>query len=132
MTPDPHQMKDFIRHTLGCGCPDEVLEWIECKRSEVAPGHDVRLLRIDVGGQLLVYVIESGIDPKHAVAALPVVLAAGMVERATGGFNRLRIVVACADPDTAGPVLERSFNASAPRDDKVYLHVIAEGELPFV
>jgi hypothetical protein len=131
MTPDPQQMKHFIRHTLGCGCPDEFLESIECTRSDVTPAHDIRLLRIDVGGRLLVYVIEGGDNPQTAAEALPAVLAAGMVERATGGFNRLRVVVACADPESSGPPLEHSFNASAPRDDKVHLHVIAEGELPF-
>lgn len=86
---------------------------------------------MDVGGRLLVYVIECGNEPYHAAAVLPVILSAGMVERTTGGFNRLRLVIGCSDPEASRPLLEKSYNASAPDDDKVHLHVIKQGELPF-
>ena len=131
MSPDLAELQHFVRHTLGCGCPDEILEWIQCSRTEATSAHDIRLIRLDVGGRLLVYVIECGNDPDHAATVLQAILAAGMVERATGGFNRLRLVVACSDAEASRPLLEKSFNASAPHDDKVHLHVIAEGELPF-
>jgi hypothetical protein len=131
MTPDLAELQHFVRHTLGCGCPDKVLEWIECSVTDAAPAHDIRLFRMDVGGRLLVYVIEGGDDSRRAAAVLPAILAAAMVERTTGGFNRLRLVVACPRPDESRNVLENSFNASAPDDDKVHLHVIAESELPF-
>lgn len=131
MSPDLADLQRFVRHTLGCGCPDEILEWIQCSRTEATSAHDIQLFRLDVGGRLLVYVIECGNDPDHAATVLPAILAAGMVERTTGGFNRLRLVVACLEPEASRPSLEKSFNASAPHDDKVHLHVIAEGELPF-
>ena len=131
MTPALAELQHFVRHTLGCGCPDETLQWIECSRSDSMQAHGLRLLRMDVGGRLLVYVIECGEDTRHAAAALPAILAAGTVERTTGGFNRLRLVVACPKPEDSRHILEDSFNASAPHDDKVHLHVIAEGELPF-
>ena len=60
MTPDLAELQHFVRDTLGCGCPDKVLEWIECSVTDAAPAHDIRLFRMDVGGRLLVYVIESG------------------------------------------------------------------------
>jgi len=89
------------------------------------------LTRIDVGGRLLVYVIEAGDDPGPAADALGAVVAAGTVERNRGAFNRLRVVVATDDRDTLGPQLMSSFKESAPRDDRVHLHVIAVNELPF-
>jgi len=125
------RLQAFIRTTLGCGCPDEVLECIRFSRTEVANQHEGRLTRIDVGGRLLVYVIETGDDPRRAAEALGAVVAAGTVERNRGGFNRLRVVVATDDRDTFGPELERSFEDSAPRDDRVHLHVIAVDDLPF-
>jgi hypothetical protein len=125
------RLQTFIRSTLGCGCPDEVLECIQFSRSDLAIQHEVRLTRIDVGGRLLVYVIEAGNDPRPAAEALRAVVAAGTVERNRAGFNRLRVVVATGDRDASGPEMERSFEDSAPLDDHVHLHVIAVGDLPF-
>jgi hypothetical protein len=131
VNPDLPRLRDFIRSTLGCGCPDETLQWIECSHSHDAPAHDLRLTRIDVGGTLLVYVIESELGPDAAAAAVPAVVASGLVERASGGFNRLRIVVAGSDPETLRPLAAAHFAASAPRDDRVHLHVVANEDLPF-
>ncbi len=131
MTPDLARMQHFIRSTLGCGCPEEVLQWIECSRSEPVPEHALRLTRIDVGGRLLVYVVEGEEAPETAVNALPALMAAGLAERRRAGFNRLRLVVASDDPDAIRPHAERVFAASAPRDENIHLHVLAVDELPF-
>ena len=125
------RLRNFIRTTLGCSCPDDVLENIRCSHSDLANRHEVRLTRIDVGGRLLVYVVEAGDDPKSAAEALAAVVAAGTVERNRGAYNRLRVVVATNDRDVIGSELERRFEDSAPRDDRVHLHVIAVGDLPF-
>jgi hypothetical protein len=125
-------MRCFIRTTLGCGCPDDVLEWIECSQQSQANDDDeLRLTRIDVGGRLLVYVIEAEHDPAAAAAAVPTVIASGLVERARSGFNRLRIVVAGRDVDSLRPLVEASFAASAPRDDRLHIHVVTAEDLPF-
>jgi len=84
-----------------------------------------------VGGRLLVYVIKAGDDPRSAADALGAVVAAGTVERNRGGFNRLRVVIATENRDVFGPEMERSFEESAPLDDRVHLHVIEVGDLPF-
>ena len=125
------RLRTFIRSTLGCTCPDDVLESIRCSHTDLANRHEVRLSRIDVGGRLLVYVIKAGDDPRSAADALGAVVAAGTVERNRGGFNRLRVVVATTDRDAHGAALERSFEESAPLDDRVHLHVIEVGDLPF-
>lgn len=131
VNPDLPRLRHFIRSTLGCGCPDETLQWIECSHSHGDPAHDLRLTRIDVGGRLLVYVIESDLGPDAAAAAVPAVVAAGLVERARGGFNRLRIVVAGSDPEALRPLAAAHFAASAPCGDNVHLHVVATEDLPF-
>jgi hypothetical protein len=78
-----------------------------------------------------VYVLHVTTNPHQVAAALPIVIAAGLVERNGGGFNRLRIVVAADDPAALRPIAERAFSESAPADDHLHLHVVQVGELPF-
>jgi hypothetical protein len=131
MTPDIARVQHFIRSTLGCGCPEEVLQWIECSQTETVPEHGLLLTRIDVGGRLLVYVVAGDVLPETAAEALPALLAAGLAERERAGFNRLRLVVAGDDPDAIRPLAECAFADSAPHDDRVHLHVVAIDDLPF-
>jgi len=125
------RLRTFIRSTLGCGCPDDVLEWIQCTHTELAQEQDTRITRIDVGGQLLVYVLEIEGHDRRAEEALPAVISAAIVDRSTSCFNRLRVVVAVDDPEEMKPGLEGVFNGSAPADDKVHLHVVRTTDLPF-
>jgi hypothetical protein len=131
MTSDLERMQRFIRSTLGCACPEEVLQWIECSHSRPVAEHGLCLTRIDVGGRLLVYVVTGAVAPETAADALPGLLAAGLAERQRSGFNRLRLVVAGDDPEAIRPLAERAFAASVPHDDHVHLHVVADHELPF-
>jgi len=130
-TEQTSRLQNFIRSTLGCGCPDDVLEWIQCTHTELTQEEDTRITRIDVGGRLLVYVLEIEGPDRRAEEALPAVVAAAIVDRATSCFNRLRVVVAIDDLEEARPRLERIFNDSAPADDKVHLHVVRATDLPF-
>ena len=125
------RLRTFIRSTLGCGCPDEVLEWIQCTHTELTQEDDTRITRIDVGGRLLVYVLEIEGPDWLAEEALPAVIAAATVDRATSCFSRLRVVVAIDDPEEMKPRMERIFNGSAPADEKVHLHVVSSTDLPF-
>jgi hypothetical protein len=125
------RLRTFIRSTLGCGCPDDVLEWIQCTHTELTQEEDTRITRIDVGGQLLVYVLEINGPDRRAEEALPAVIAAATVDRATSCFNRLRVVVAIDNPEETRSRLERAFNGSAPADERVHLHVVRTTDLPF-
>ena len=125
------RLRTFIRSTLGCGCPDDVLEWIQCTHTELTQEEDTRITRIDVGGRLLVYVLEIEGPDRRAEEALPAVIAAATVDRATSCFNRLRIVVAIDNPEEMRLRLEHTFSGSAPADDKVHLHVVSPTDLPF-
>jgi hypothetical protein len=125
------RLRDFIRTTLGCGCPDEVLEWIDFSRTDLAQEPAVKLTRIDVGGQLLVYVLEGEENPARLQDVLPAIISTGVIERSKREFNRLRVVVASDRPEELRTPLEQIFNASAPKDDKIHLHVVSTMELPF-
>ena len=125
------RLRTFIRSTLGCGCPDEVLRSIDCSHTTLAHGKDTGLSRIDVGGQLLVYVLHAIANPHQVASALPGLIAAGLVERDGAGFNRLRVVVATDDPAALRPIVEQAFSESAPADDRLHLHVVQVGDLPF-
>ena len=69
---------------------------------------DTGLSRIDVGGQLLVYVLHAIATPHQVASTLPGLIAAGLVERDGAGFNRLRVVVATDDPAALRPILEHA------------------------
>ncbi|MGD9253533.1 MAG: hypothetical protein PVG92_06330 [Holophagae bacterium] len=125
------RMQSFIRTTLGCGCPDEVLQWIDFTRTDLAEEPAVKLSRIDVGGQLLVYVLEGEEDLARLADVLPAIISTGLIERGKREFNRLRVVVATDRPAELQPELERIFSASAAKDDKLHLHVVSTMELPF-
>jgi len=125
------RLRTFIRSTLGCGCPEDVLEWIQCTHTELTQEDDTRITRIDVGGRLLVYVLEIDGPDWRAEETLPAVVAAATVDRATSCFNRLRVVVAIDDPKEMRPRMERIFNGSAPADERVHLHVVRSTDLPF-
>ena len=125
------RLRTFIRSTLGCGCPDEVLRSINCSHTTVDCDQDTGLSRIDVGGQLLVYVLHASGNPHQAAATLSAIVASGLVERDGAGFNRLRVVVAADDPNAIRPIAERAFSESAPADDRLHLHVVKVGDLPF-
>jgi hypothetical protein len=125
------RLQTFIRSTLGCGCPDEVLRSIDCSHTTVDCDQDTRLSRIDVGGQLLVFVLHATGNPQQVATALPGVIAAGLVERDGAGFNRLRIVVAVDDPAAFRPIVEQAFAQSVPADDRLHLHVVRVEDLPF-
>jgi hypothetical protein len=45
-----HQLKKFIRSTLGCNCPDEVFDRIDISSDE-------SLTEIVVGGRLLIHLV---------------------------------------------------------------------------
>jgi hypothetical protein len=125
------RLRSFVRSTLGCGCPDEVLRSIRVTTADASVDSDTLFTRLDVGSTLLVYVIEAVGDPQQAVAALPAFIASGLVERDAKGFNRLRVVLAADIPEDLREAAERTFNESAPCDGRVHLHVVGSGDLPF-
>ncbi len=115
----------FVRETLGCGCPDDVLARIAVDVSEDGePG-------LDVGGRLLVRVL-SGQDLDHLIETFPATVERLSAERDRRGFNRLRMVVARPAHGVIGEILGDMLGAMTAADGRVFLHVAETGELPTV
>ena len=120
------QIVEFVREKLGCQCPDEVFEDIECREGD----GDIRgwRSRILLGGRLLIYLWETN-DLSLVVERLAEILVRGKDERDRVGFNRFRAVIATNDIDRIGPAAERIFKNLAEVDDKVHLHVVHVDEI---
>jgi hypothetical protein len=119
----------FVRDVLGCGCPEDLLRAIHVDRGRLVHGLDAEVMRLDVGGRLLVYVV-----PAVATQPLPTVVAAGVEagisERDGRSFNRFRLVLACANPAEVEPAARAAFDACPRPDDRVHLHVVSVEDCP--
>jgi len=117
-------LRRFIRDTLGCGCPDEVLAAIRC---EALAGQASPSRRLDVGGRLLVWVVSADLPTAADLVARCV--PAGRDERDRLGFNRFRLVVTSGDPAVARAA-KAAFASSAAVDERTHLHVVPPEVVP--
>ena len=126
---DNKGIKLFVRQTLGCECPEEVLRYINCEYN-VKLNNDISLSRrINVGNRLLIYVIESN-DSDFVKNNLSVLLHTGKNERDKMKFNRFRLVLATDKRDEITNVAERMFHSLPGRDEKIHLHIVERNAIP--
>jgi hypothetical protein len=118
------EIKRFVRETLGCSCPEEVFEKIECQNEiEGIPGS-----RIIVGNRLLIYIIP--VDGQSGIrSVIEAALERGVTERDNKGFNRLRLVLTTSRPDELRSLAEHGFEDSGYADSKTHLHVVNEADI---
>jgi len=122
-------IKHFVRHDLGCGCPDEVFETIDV---QYAPSGFAGLpgdCLIVIGTRLLVLLIVTVHWPEVS-RNLESLVNRGRELRDGGGFNRFRIVLATPEPTAAQAALMEQFGDLPSLDDRVHLHIIAADGLP--
>ncbi|HEY3422207.1 MAG TPA: hypothetical protein VGK13_03535 [Methanocellaceae archaeon] len=118
----PDSVKAFIRQTLGCDCDESVFEHIENDRGVEAGGVRLRN-RINVGGRLLVYIVDAE-GPGFVKSHVPGLLEAGRKDRDDHHFNRIRLVLVAADDSGVKLAAEHEFKRSKAVDEKVHLHVL--------
>lgn len=111
----------FVRHTLGCMCPDEIFDQIECQDSNSRT--DTHTQSITLGVRLLIYIWETN-DPSLIEAKLRAMLVSGKNERDRRGLNRFRAVIATDDVDRISSTAQRLFRDLSDKDEKVHLHVV--------
>lgn len=122
-------IKSFARNQLGCLCPEEVFESIDCQSDVVLDDSLVLTHKIGIGGRLLVYVMAL-FDERSVQTVLPNLVSAGIEERNEKGFNRIRFVLLTRMPDEITRESNRVFKSLA-KDDNVHLHVIHESDFPY-
>ncbi len=119
----------FVRGTLGCGCPPEVFDRVDESPTETSLAAGISR-RIDIGGRLLIYVIQVS-DPGQVPLRMHDWIAAGRSEREQLGMNRLRVVLAlnpaCSDLTDH---IEQSFARAAKDDERLHLHIVDPDRLP--
>lgn len=120
-------VKAFIRQALGCDCDESVFEHIENGRNTDAGGVKLRN-HINVGGRLLVYVVDAE-SPDFVRSHLSGLLEAGRKERDDRHFNRFRLVLATAGKSDIKRVADAEFKRSKAVDEKVHLHVLNEADV---
>ena len=112
----------FVRETLGCTCPDDVLANIDFSR-DVAVGGVTGSRRINVGQRLLIYLLESD-DTELLGRQMQELITHGTAERNREGFNRFRLVVASRNTEIMSRPAQRAFDESARSDERIHLHVV--------
>lgn len=121
------ELKKFVQHTLGCGCPEEVFNNIEYEKNqgEVWDG------RINVGGRLLVYIVqvdsEDDLPNKIALA-----METGVTERNHKGFNRFRLVLVNSNHLQLSKLAEKTFCESKLFDEKTHFHLLSQEDIQVI
>ena len=123
-------IKTFVKQTLGCACPDEVFEYIDCQ-DNIKLNNDILLQnKINIGNRLLIYVVEvNNSGPIKNV--LPFLVSTGKTERDNLKFNRFRLVLVTDKVNKIKEIAESLFN-TINKDEKVYLHVVAKADIPSI
>ena len=53
------KIKSFATQTLGCQCPEEVFNFIDCQRNIELSNQILLINKINIGNRLLIYVVET-------------------------------------------------------------------------
>lgn len=120
---DRGAVKEFVRGTLGCACPDEVFE-----RVEVSGPYAEGLTQIAIGGRLLIrcHAVNSEQDLPRLLSDW---LASGIAARDALGCNRLRLLVAVPRPEAMEEQVQRIRDSAGLPDDRIHVHVLAGAQV---
>jgi hypothetical protein len=124
---DKESIKTFVQKTLGCGCPEEVFKYINCK-SNIKLNDIVLSSKINIGNRLLIYVVNIN-DQNTVKNLLPFLVSTGKDERDNLKFNRFRLVLVTDKLNEIKGTAETIFNTIS-KDEKVHLHVIDKKKVP--
>lgn len=114
-------IKHFALEVLGCGCNHSVFDSIEVT-DDVKLQCGVRLTKkILIGKRLLIYVTPEGCCAPGEVGA---VIAEGMAERDSSGYNRLRLVIVAPDAAVLSGVYSEAFARVQVKDEKCHIHIV--------
>jgi len=131
MTPnDTTAIERFVRGTLGCQCPDEVVRHVEVGPLSLPAGGGTGR-RLVVGDRLLIHIV-TALERPDIPGWIERLAVAGRDERDRLAYNRYRLVVASTAEMGARERLEKRFIRALEGDDRAHLHVVAANQLPIV
>jgi hypothetical protein len=111
----------FVQKNLGCGCPEEVFKYIDC-RSNIPLNNILVSNRINIGNKLLIFIVEIN-DTDSLKETLANLVDAGIRERDSIGFNRYRLVLTADNPSIFKQHAYDIFD-TLEKDERVHLHVV--------
>ena len=125
---DYKAIKEFVRNTLGCNCPEEVFQYIDCQTVVNIDENIIPAYEINIGNRLLIFAAAiNEVDSLKPV--LSKLVRAGIDKRDEKKFNRFRLVLLTpGDIDIAKQASE--IFSSLITDEKVHLHVINKDDFP--
>ena len=121
-------IKEFARKTLGCNCPEEVFQHINCQKAIKIDENKCPVYKINIGNRLLIFA--AGIDEVDSLrSTLPKLVQTGINERNDNKFNRFRLVLLTTKVNDVQEQASEIFS-SLVTDEKVHLHVINKDDFP--
>ena len=109
-------LRAFVRDTLGCSCPEAVLDAVAVSDLVV---DEVAGTRLVIGDRLLIYVVKGEVP----IASIDLLATAGLADRDRHAFNRFRLVIELPD-GAVSCALEEAFAAAVAGDAKSHLHCV--------
>jgi len=112
---------EFVKNTLGCGCPEKVFEKIDVSQHQAAANTD-KITRIVIGDTLLIYILCLDSDDVFTDSVLTL-CSEGMIDRDTHNYNRFRLVLSGAGGLAQKEKISERF-ATAFDDEKMHIHFV--------
>ena len=120
------KIKEFVRDTLGCSCPDQVFEKIDISKQSTE-SYAKEVTRIVIGDTLLIYLVCS--EPaENLITKVEVIGSAGKADRDTNNYNRFRLVISNFDCVDQKEEISKRF-LKVFDDEKMHIHFVSEGLL---
>jgi hypothetical protein len=121
-------LKEFVKDTLGCQCPDDVFDSILKKENVILEGDlNIDLIFI-IGNRLLIFLFTSE-TPELTEKLLPKLIRHGKIQRDSNNLNRFRLVILTDDPQTIEAKINSKFSELTEDDKKIHLHVLDKAKL---
>ena len=117
----------FTRDVLGCTCPDDVFDKIQCQWLSILSEKN-KVFEIRIGGRLLVFL--WNIDKSSVQKYLARLVQFGKETPDKDGFNRFRLVVTSDTVKNLEQDIERQFQNVPQIDEKIHLHAIPNHQIP--
>lgn len=118
------KLKEFIKNTLGCGCPEKIFEKIDVCRCLIEK-NESEITRIVVGDKLLIYIIRPESTDK-LVDKVKVFGLAGKEDRDKHNYNRFRLVLSDVENMAQKDQVSECFLSAFEKDEKMHMHFVKE------